>query len=195
MYKKIAIVGSHGTGKSTLLSDLTTLSELSQYKFITESARNILARSNLKLEGLTKDNAFHFEFECIAYQAIEEGSAKNDMFISDRCFFDVEVYSKSMLDNKLITENQLETINDLCITFKKDQYDLILFVPIEFSMSEQDSVDNRNESEEYRKHIEQQLYYNLLQYKLEHQRNLEIIFVKGSREERVEKVIKILTTY
>ena len=195
MYKKIAIVGSHGTGKSTLLSDLATVSELSQYKLITESARTIFGRSNLKLEGLTKDNAFYFEFECIAYQALEESSAKDDMFISDRCFFDVEVYSKSMLDNKLITENQLETINDLCITFKKDQYDLILFVPIEFNMSEQDSLNNRNESEGYRKHIEQQLYYNLLQYKLEHQRNLEIIFVKGSREERVERVKNILTTY
>lgn len=164
---KIWIAGTHGTGKSTILS-------LMEWVKINE-----IARSVIKTIGHPKymeiDWLNHFQTLVLDKQISAE--LKNKEFISDRTVFDMIAYSYLHCDAKTYA-----LLVDKAIShYTNNPYDIVFYLPIEFPLVA-DWI--RFEDEKIRELIDLLIKNNLQRYNVEH------ITITGSVEERLEKINK-----
>ena len=117
-HKKIAFIGAHGVGKSTIVKALSQLPEFKDYHIINEVARDYLNENNLKIEEIIKnqDSFLEFELGCLKRQSEQEKDKES--FISDRSLFDILGYSTVTLDEK----------NFATIVKEADKYDFDYFI-------------------------------------------------------------------
>lgn len=127
---KIAIIGSHSTGKTTICKKLVEKLNPDHF-FITEMARVFgIEKMSPKYRTLITQKKMFIT------QSMIEGC--HDNFISDRSILDFGIYSRNSMFILLMLHNM------------KNRYDIIFYVPIRFNI-EDDGF--RNTDAQYQKLI------------------------------------------
>ena len=176
--KRIAITGSHGVGKTTLCHCI-----MQHYKPQKKVEANLFLARNLISHGypLNKEATSESYIQYIIAQlSAEQSHIGCDIFISDRTLLDPLAYETV---NAIYEQSSVpRSIRDLLLhvwLMEKEQYDLFVFVPIEFPMP----FDNvRPKDELYRLRVEQEILYYLNKY------NIRYLYVGGSISQRCKCV-------
>ena len=170
---RIAISGTHFSGKSTLISAL--LKQLPNYTSV-EEPYVLLEEQGYEFSNPLSMDDFEQQFDC-SIQSIEE-SRNNTLF--DRCPLDSLAYSLS-LDEPIDTKDWIQKMENAI-----QLLDLIVFIPIE----NRDRIHvPASEDLELRKNVDVRLHDMLLNDSLGILKNIEILEVAGSIEKRVRMVI------
>lgn len=187
---KIAFAGTHVTGKTTLLMDYLQYihmetengHDMHSFGYITGIARNIIARGY----PLNKDGNVDSYINYINDQLEAEKRMTNfDDFISDRTLLDPLAYSlvNKSLPRPYIPDYLISMIKNIWL-IEKNRYDLYVYFPIEFPMSGIDDIHPSDK--EYRERIDKKIYSLLKEHNVKH------IFIHGSREQRLNELVKLL---
>lgn len=132
---KVAIVGAHGVGKTTLLND-----ERIEYPKIMETARKVVS----KYIGINKSK-YEIEKEIILEQTKEE--EKKEKFLADRSFLDIFAYSIYFFTKGEMTQEELNEISNMVLPKIEGNYDAFIYIPIMFELVE-DGVRMDKESQQ-----------------------------------------------
>ena len=136
---KIAIVGSHGVGKSTLSKNLAKILNL-------PIIPDIVVEAYHKGFTINENTPLETQFWLFAKQLeLERNFA--DHWIADKCLIDYSVYGDVLLSDQRAKELLSEMIQ------RNSQYDFVFYLPIEFPIEDdgirstdpqfQASVDSR----------------------------------------------------
>lgn len=169
---KIAIVGAHGVGKTTLANEL---SRALNYPIVIDSAREAVLKGFAMNEDTTPENQLWNLCKQIEYER-----ALKDNFIADKALFDNIVYSRQIFDDPHL----LKVIED--IVKKIAHYDVFIYLPIEISLVD-DKV--RSPDPHFQRRINEE-YLRLM-------KELQISYheVRGSVKERLKKSLKIVSSH
>ena len=177
-YKRIAIDGTHSTGKSTLLNQLMTVDEIGEtYDRIDEPVREVAPSLGVvspeDWQQMFASQPRHLELLQKTVQRQWELERASEYFVIDGSLYKVLTYG-------LVVNFQIEDMTDLLPLFN---YDLIIYCPLEIEFAADGfRFDNYREKVDHATH---QLYQ-------QHYRG-ELLPVTGSTEERVEQVLAHLT--
>lgn len=174
---KILITGTHGTGKSTLLHELSQLPEFKEYQFIggvTRKAKNLGFQIN---EG----GDWKTQLYCAASDIINLLENEHRDVIYDRSIIDTFIYTEFLICSGepwiLVDRIVLNTLK-LFI----DRFDLIIWLRPEFEIK---NDDVRSTSVNFQKGIDK--YFEDF-FRVQ---KIEVHQLSGSIEERVEQFRKI----
>ncbi|MFZ3232209.1 MAG: ATP-binding protein [Patescibacteria group bacterium] len=140
---RIAIVGSHSTGKTTLLRHLAERLEIAA---LSEVAREMIAESDKLPHHMTGEERGEFQMGILREQMRRELAVES--FLSDRSVFDAVAYSFD-------TPSYGELLSVAKSHGESRPYDRIFFLPIEFPL-EGDAI--RSQDEDYRLAVENELW-------------------------------------
>ena len=183
--KKLTLVGTQGTGKTTLLNALSELEMFSDHKIIFSRRLDLAYDLDVTKNGY-KD--FGFDLGVGKSDAIDLFSVMyhayalkhHDKFISDRCLLDVLAYTKADHIRGTVNDATLDFIEKLVERDIKS-YDAIFLIEPEFELEENGIRPSGEEfQEEIRAIIDEYLTkFNMTYHKL-----------SGSVENRVNQVIE-----
>lgn len=170
MVKRIALVGSSSTGKSTVFELLKL--KLPKYEFIDESTRTV-ASFGIPINEQGTDvtqlaiSSFHLSALIQPFN-----------LVLDRCYLDVVVYSEELP----VEQSTRDFINSI---WKKIyvEYTHYIYFPIEFKAVE-DGV--RSVNEEWREKIDNTFKKYLNEY------NLNYLTVSGSPKQRIDQILNFI---
>lgn len=207
--KKIAFVGSHGVGKTTLLNDLKEALKLGENNLVEETATKVfeMGKDNPALrinQGATLEAQLHI----IGLQLEDEVDKKKAMVMSKENEKPLLVCDRSSLDAVVYTyhricsrpgyewgkELPLHLLNWV-VDKTKVPYDYIFYLPIEFEL---ETSDVRPGDIEFQERIDELMQGLFIGSRLGSTpvdispicKNL--VIVSGSRERRVKTVSKYL---
>jgi nicotinamide riboside kinase len=165
---RVAIVGAHGVGKTTLAKALAV--ELG-WEVIPDTAaeayrKGFEVNENTPIENQLWILCKHLEYEKESQQC----------FIADKALYDNVVYSRNIFSDKAA----LKIIED--IVMKNAVYDVLLYIPIEIALED----DGRSMNVDFQKSIDKQ-YTGFLT-----ENNIDFVLVKGTVEERVQEAKRII---
>jgi nicotinamide riboside kinase len=170
---KIAIIGSHGVGKTTLIQRLKTL--YPELNFIDEVARDLQIKYGKSTRDMSDLEKSKFQLEALQIQIDKE--KKLDSYISDHCAISYLPYSTELAVfdelKSMIRSEYLPILKELTV----------LYIPIEFGL-ENDGL--RFTTDEYQQYIDETLVDLLHKY------NLKYTTIIGTVEERLEQIQKII---
>jgi thymidylate kinase len=173
---KIAFIGSQGTGKTTLLNDISPY--FKDHEIITEVVRKELVKNpSLKINEQST-----VETQSLIFKRYLDILINKEDFISDRSLIDVVSYTAWLLNkdaNLLYILNMQRKEVEAHIKL----YDYLFYFPIEFAITK-DGV--RSNSESYRFQIDQTMKKMISKY------YPTAIGVRGKPEERKKFVLNIL---
>lgn len=139
---RVAIVGSHSTGKTTLLRLLAERLEIST---LSEVAREMIAESDKLPHHMTAEERGEFQMGILREQIRRELAGES--FLSDRSVFDAVAYGFD-------TPSYGDLHSAAEAHAAPRPYDRIFFLPIEFPL-EGDAI--RSQDEDYRLAVEELL--------------------------------------
>jgi len=174
---RIAVTGSHGVGKTTLISHLLGVlnKEEEKFKLLPETPRQAVELGFT----INENTPIETQFWIFAKQIEMEHLAKN-YFIADKCFIDLLAYSKFLFLDK---PEFLQVLNDIA---KKAvaNYNLVIYVPAGEFPIEDDGV--RSTDPKFQKEIDRLVVDILNEF------GVSYIKISGNREERIGKVLEIV---
>lgn len=183
--KKFALVGSHSTGKTTLLEKLKDL--YPEMHFTHSVTRSITSDKERKLEDITDDTQQRV-LEGIKEkekELVEIGKEKN--IFMDRSYLDFAAYSEAFYKRDLISYDLLAEIVKGCDQRLEDKdpysYDILFYLPIEFEISD-DGI--RNTDSELQSEVD--LIIQDLLIVAKEQFDVKIVHITGPIEERIKKI-------
>jgi hypothetical protein len=177
--KRYALCGTHSTGKTTLLQDLSEdLKQSHQINpiFNTSNARKLF-------EMGIKINDSGDDFVQYVVQASHVSRFAESNWFADRCVIDGFAYMEASSRKGLISTECWSVIWKMMEVFIP-LYTKIFYVPIEFAM-EDDGI--RKVNAEYQKEID-----NYIVQTIEFYNKGNIFTISGSREERKQAILKHL---
>lgn len=179
--KRIAIAGTHGVGKTSLAHALMLSLKDLRVTLSSQIARTLIKNGYPLGREATTESYIQY---VIAQLRAEQLAEPCDLFISDRTLLDPLAYALVNRDvvGPSVPESTIELLQSIWL-LESQQYDLYVFVPIEFDMHT-DGI--RPEGEEYRKRVDAQIISLLKEYRINH------IVVSGALEERSSQVIQAL---
>jgi nicotinamide riboside kinase len=169
---KLAIVGSHGVGKSTLVNELRKI--YPGFNFVTEVARKCPYSLNEKTTLESQDWILRKQIQS------ELEKPLYDVTICDRSVYDQLAYIVYAVDNNNISLEDGKQLENF-ITNWGLSYDFIFYVPIEFNV-----VDDgfRSVDELYRKEIDEHVKEILNKYVGNHRK----ITLVGTVDDRLTTI-------
>lgn len=170
---KIAITGSHGTGKTTLAQ---ALAEELDMHLIPEAAREIMEKWQVEPWNLDDPTKTAFQEEVLDIQIKREQQAES--FISDRTVFDSLAYSKMLASYEQLSELAVAHV-------AVSPYDLVIRLPIVFEIDN----DGRSTDIEYQQLID----HNIIQELEKHNQRFVTIEGQTTVKDRVKIISEILT--
>lgn len=178
---KVAIAGSHGVGKTTLAYSLADHYNSYEVTLNTQIARSLIKRGYPLGKDATAESYVQY---IIAQLSAEQGAAHCDLFISDRTLLDPLSYAIVNSNNidSTVPQSIIEMLKRIWL-LELQQYDLYVFVPIEFSM-QKDGV--RPEGDDYRVSVEEQMLLLL------DENHVNYIRVYGSPDERKAQAVNVI---
>lgn len=168
---KIAIVGAHGVGKTTLAKELASVLN---YQILPDTAREALLTGFTVNEGTPPE----VQLWILSKQVEYEMKLQND-FIADKTLFDNIIYSRQIFNDPHL----LKVIEDIVIKIAK--YDLFIYLPIEIPLVD----DGRSMDPVFQKKIDEE-YLKLMK-----DLGIKYYEVRGSIPERVKKSAKIIARH
>lgn len=177
----VAIAGSHGVGKTTLAYSLAAHYRARSVSLNTQIARSIIRKGYPLGKEATSESYVQY---IIAQLTAEQKNQNSDMFISDRTLLDPLSYAIVNLKagNSVVPQSIIEMIKRIWL-LELQQYNLYIFVPIEFPM-QNDGV--RPEGDEYRELVEKQMVQLLDEYQVKY------IRVSGTPKDRNAQASKAI---
>lgn len=182
---KIAISGTHCTGKSTLIDILKKDEDLKNFVFLKSSTRDVLQY------GLTinEQGSSLGQLYMVSQDYINLIQNKNRNIISDRCILDTLIYTQYLCSEQRVSSDIVQCIN----TFFEEViswYDKIFIIRPEFDIIS-DGV--RSTNNQYRDDIDQlfQLMINNKnhsQSKLQKEFLSKISYLTGTVEQRISQI-------
>ncbi|MDD2565487.1 MAG: ATP-binding protein [Candidatus Gracilibacteria bacterium] len=166
---KIAIVGAHGVGKTTLSTILAEELGLAVIKDIVPEAYHLGFTIN-------EETPIETQIWLTAKQIELERNIVN--FVADKCLIDYYIYGDVLLDDTDVKKVLKKLID------RNASYDYILYIPIEFPL-----VDDglRSMNPDFQRLIDAR-YHEYLE-----DSGLEYHIIKGSIEDRLKTIRKIIT--
>lgn len=172
MVKRIALVGSSSTGKTTVYELLKN--KLPKYEFINESTRTVASY------GFPINEAGTSETQLAISSFHLEALLKPGNVVLDRCYMDLLVYSRYMNEISVETYNYIEaTWNRV-----KNEYTHYIYFPIEF-----DAVDDgvRSVNEKWRRKVDESFIEQLEQLP-----DYKRLTITGSPMQRVDQIMEFI---
>ena len=173
---KIALTGTHSSGKTSLINSLSVLEEFKDYKIFTENTRYLKDNIGVKLND---DSELISQYIFIGERAKELFSGNN--ILCDRSIYDVCSYT---IGSNSITWKDKETFIKGCVPLMKE-YDVIIYVSPEGVNIEDNGL--RSTNSEYRDKIDSVIKEALIEWP-----PVKLIEVKGTTEERIAKIKETL---
>jgi nicotinamide riboside kinase len=175
---KIALTGTHSSGKTSLVNSLSKLNEFKNYTIFTERTKELKQEFNIKLND---------DSELIS-QYIMVGERAKELFkigdiLCDRSIYDVCSYT---LGSKSIEWKYKEIFVKGCVPLMKE-YDVIIYVSPHGVELENNSL--RSMDLTYRNKIDYTIKEMLKEYPPKC-----LIEVSGTTEERINKIKETLFT-
>lgn len=180
----IALTGSHGVGKTTLGCELYKYYIQKKSTYFSEGIpRNIIAKGFPLGYLATMDS--YVEYIIDQLSALSQAQ-QYDLYISDRTLLDPYAYAlaNQSINKSLITPREIELLHQVWLLEQK-QYDLYLFLPIQFAM-ENDGI--RPTGEKYRELVSQTIL------KLLHDNNLNYVTVTGNPQDMLSQAIQSINS-
>ncbi len=145
---KYVLVGTHSTGKSTLLEELKRIHP--EFNFVNSVTRHTTSSAERKLMQVS-DEVQHRIFKSILKQEKELYSLeKLSTIIMDRSFVDFTAYTTIFWQDDLVSEEFKNKIEEECKQrLKSGMYSKIFYLPIEFELVD-DGVRNTNDTLRWR---------------------------------------------
>lgn len=172
MDRRIAIVGSFSTGKTTLAE---VLSRRLQLPLLPEAAREVVAL------GFKLDKDATPETEALIFLKQYNNEISNPEFVGDRSLIDVMAYAGWVLDNQEPTKEMelWRECEKLAERKLRTSYSHIFYLPIEFPIV----LDGlRPDDPAFQKEIDERVMTLLESHDLDH------VTLTGSIEERLEQI-------
>ena len=173
---RIAITGTHGTGKTTLLRELREIEPYkSSYTFVTELTRKLHERGYPINEQGTDEVQ-----RILAQQCVEASRIPNS--IADRCVLDNIVFTTFLFNEGKVNQ---ETMNDAIEKFEANisNFDIIFYIRPEFDLVD-DGVRTTSTSTRDKIFTLFELYID--KYKL------PVVLLSGSVEERMKTILETI---
>ena len=185
---KIALVGSHGTGKSTLLSALCERlrSEGRAVTVLEEIPRTVCGQIASDSYFQRSQNTCVRQLLLLFAQVVEENTRKftADYFLTDRSVIDHWIYTKLLFHND-IESNYLDKLLPRWILTYMGTYDLVLHVPVEF-----EAVNDGVREDDYE--FQTNVGDAILQYL--QASGIYFVTVRGTVESRVGESLKAINS-
>lgn len=172
---RIALIGSHGTGKTSVIK---RLSEITKFPVIEELARNYdMNTSNM-------DEYKFFQKQLLLEQIKAEMALKlsNGSFISDRSTIDNMAYFLLKCKGNLTPEEKRRYVGIAAINALL--YTHIFYIPIEFKMDTDDVF--RFKSVLFQKQIDEKIIELVKLFEI------HVITIRGSLDERVSTILEMI---
>lgn len=172
---KIALVGTHSTGKTSLLNEFTSRTSYRVY-VIVETARKIIERGFPMGKDAHVDSYINYVNDQIRAELLFN-PARYDILISDRTILDTLCYARinAQIPRPTIPTYLLEMLESVWL-LEKEMFDLHIYIPIEFELVK-DGI--RDEDEQYRVAVSNEIK-KLLDF-----HHVNYVTIKGTIEERV----------
>src|SRR3972149_11729666 len=179
---RIGFVGSHGTGKSTLVAEL--LKKLPAYSTQKEECSRIIKAKGLGLNfetNLETQQAFFEQFKLIL-------EIKEKNFITPRTLIDLWAYNLYFLKRQKYGLN-LEFVDEVKEYTLKNLawWDFFIYVPIEFEIEKEDEyrIGQKGDSQ-YRHEVDNNISSIL------RQEDIKFFTVTGNVEHRIKQILTII---
>jgi nicotinamide riboside kinase len=184
---KIALTGSHSTGKTTLLNEVVRRNDRLKIVSITETARIVIEKGFPMAKDATVDSYINYVNEQLKAE-LDAANRKFDILISDRTILDAVAYSqvnKNLTDDPFIPAYVIEMLERVWLV-EKEFYDFYVYCPVEFPLVF-DGV--RDEDSAYQKMVGEQLKMLL------EKNNIRHYVVSGSVNQRHDALAKIIESH
>ena len=183
---RVCMCGSHGVGKSTLLTILKE--KYPNYDIQLESLTRKAVNDPAKLNLTTPEESEKIISEAYMQYFLDN---KDKDFISARGMVDVLAYSMYLSKkNGNISEEVIFDIEKKVEELKKMKlFDLVLYIPIEFDLPEVEKGTKFREGQEdkqYREDVDGIIKFLLWGY------NIPYVKISGPKEERIAKIVELL---
>lgn len=183
---KILITGTHSTGKSSLLFELSKQEEFKSFVFVGGVTREA---KKLGFE-INENGDVETQFYCLASDILNLLKYKNGNVVYDRSILDTYVYTQYLFDRsqKNLEKSSISYYSAVMATSEalcmfKDSFDLIFWLRPEFKI-EDDGV--RSIDEQFQKDIDDLFEKTISEYGVK-----GVHILSGTTKERIE-VIKQL---
>lgn len=172
MHRRIALIGSFSTGKTTLAEVLSRHLEL---PLLPETARQVIEL------GFKLDKDATPETETLIFLKQYNNELSTDEFVGDRSLIDVMAYAGWVLDNQ--PRSKETALWDECIKLAerrlRGNYSHVFYLPIEFPIV----LDGlRPDDPAFQAEIDERLVRLLKSH------DIDYVTIKGSVEERMEQI-------
>ena len=179
---KMAFVGTHCTGKTTLLDQLKEkYSGDDSFGYITEVARKIIERGYPLNAEANTDSYIHYINDQLSAESVINNYK---LFVSDRTLLDPLAYAlvNRELPRPYIQDYFIDMMKNVWL-LEKARYDLYIYFPIEFPMRF-DGV--RPSDEEYRTTVDKMIHRLLIEH------SVPFVTINGAMNEREQKILAII---
>jgi nicotinamide riboside kinase len=175
---KIALAGTHSTGKTTLLKELGSRETFSDFSILPEITRSI------KEKGFSINEQGTLDTQILIMNSHMENILYKDQFLVDRCLLDGWAYTTYLAMQSRVPRWFADYATNLLVTYMH-RYDAVFYLPVEFGI-EDDGV--RSTDADFRKQV-----MELLEYKITEFSNVHLLQGSvGSRADHAEAIVRSL---
>jgi len=181
---RIGTVGSHGTGKSSLVKEFINVCP-GYYTPLKEESRIVASRGlglNFKTTLETQEAFLEAMLEMLADISNKENT------ITSRTLVDLLAYNQYFYNRPKygITKKFIEKCQKVMLQ-QRSIWNLYVYVPIEFSIETEDEFRvGQKADKQYQQEVDTHILTTLNQYEIPH------IIVRGTVQERVEQILERL---
>ena len=175
MDRKIALIGSHGTGKTSVVE---RLAEITKLPVIEELARNY----DMNTPDMNEYKFFQKQLLLEQIKAEMALKLSNGSFISDRSTIDNMAYFLLKCENVSTEEEKTRYVN---IAIQNALlYNYLFYIPIEIPLDNNDEF--RFNDEIFRSQVDDKIVQIIELFKL------HVITIRGSLDERISTILEMI---
>lgn len=179
---RIALIGSHSTGKTTVFEMLKQNKDLAHYYFAKEPTHEIVDYD-------FKINVESTDCSQLAMLSIYMENMLLPNSIQDRCILDNYVYALYLHRKGIISNNIVKFIWKKVLNHIKE-YDYLFYFPIKFPLRDNNF---RSVNKEFQEEIDKIFRYVLFTLKEKFQLN-NIYFLEGDSKQRLETILNVIAS-